>query len=42
MSQQAATMSKTSAKMPGYAWVVLFALYMATLAARLIYLNCRP
>ena len=29
MSQQAATMSKTSAKMPGYAWVVLFALYMA-------------
>ena len=35
MSQQAATMSKTSAKMPGYAWVVLFALYMATLAAPL-------
>jgi MFS family permease len=35
MSQQAATMSKTSAKTPGYAWVVLFALYMATLAAPL-------
>ncbi len=35
MSPQAATMSKTSAKTPGYAWVVLFALYMATLAAPL-------
>ena len=35
MSPQAATMSKTSAKTPAYAWVVLFALYMATLASPL-------
>jgi MFS family permease len=35
MSQQAATMSKTSAKTPGYAWIVLFALVMATLSATL-------
>jgi MFS family permease len=35
MSQQAAMMPKTPAKTPAYAWVVLFALYMATLAAPL-------
>lgn len=35
MSQQAAMTSKTPAKTPPYAWVVLFALYMATLAAPL-------
>lgn len=35
MSQQADVMSKTPARTPGYAWVVLFALYMATLAAPL-------
>jgi MFS family permease len=35
MSQQAAVMSGTPAKTPAYAWVVLFALYMATLSATL-------
>ena len=35
MSQQAATTSKLPAKTSVYAWVVLFALYMATLAAPL-------
>src|SRR5512137_116937 len=35
MNQQADAMSKTPAKTPAYAWVVLFALYMATLAAPL-------
>ena len=35
MNQQAATMSKGELKTPGYAWVVLFAVYMASLAAPL-------
>ncbi len=35
MSQQAASMSNQDTKTPGYAWVVLFALYLATLAAPL-------
>jgi len=35
MSAQADTMSKPPVKTPAYAWVVLFALYMATLAAPL-------
>lgn len=35
MNSQADTMSKTPVKTPAYAWVVLFALYMATLAAPL-------
>jgi MFS family permease len=35
MSQQSAVMPQMPAKTPPYAWVVLFALYMATLAAPL-------
>ena len=35
MNQQAATMPKEELKTPGYAWVVLFAVYMASLAAPL-------
>jgi len=35
MNQQAATISKGELKTPGYAWVVLFAVYMASLAAPL-------
>ena len=35
MSAQADSMSKPPVKTPAYAWVVLFALYMATLAAPL-------
>jgi MFS family permease len=35
MSQPAATTPKPAVKTPGYAWVVLFALYMATLASPL-------
>jgi MFS family permease len=42
MSQQAAMMSKTPAKTPSYAWVVLFALYMATLAAPLNFFKLAP
>jgi predicted MFS family arabinose efflux permease len=35
MSQQAAMTSETPAKTPAYAWIVLFALYIATLSATL-------
>jgi MFS family permease len=42
MSQQAAMMSKTPVKTPAYAWVVLFALYMATLAAPLNFFKLPP
>jgi len=35
MSQQAVSAQKETAKTPAYAWIVLFAIYMATLAAPL-------
>jgi MFS family permease len=42
MSQQDAMTSKTPVKTPAYAWVVLFALYMATLAAPLNFFKLPP
>ncbi|HSW38609.1 MAG TPA: MFS transporter [Acidobacteriota bacterium] len=42
MNQQAAATLKAAGKIPGYAWVVLFAVYMATMAAPLNQMKVPP